>query len=358
MPMEDRDSALEIQAGVQPPPAVNPRYSRLARTELDAASLYERLRNGDRGALARAITLIESTLSADEPAANLLCDLAASGRPETLRVGWTGVPGVGKSTLINRVGGDLAERGHRIAVLTVDPSSATTRGSILGDKSRMPELAIHPNAFIRPSPSGGSLGGIARKTREAISLCEAAGYDTLFIETVGVGQSETAVHGMCDVFVLLMLPGAGDELQGIKRGILELADIIAVTKADGATVAPAELAAHQIRQALSLYTSGPTGWSVPTITCSAVANQGIEPLWNSILDCAKHLRESGWFARRRADQDVEWMEHRVVEAVVQRTLHRPRVAELRAQLEPEVRAGKLSPRHAAAKIIAEANDAD
>ena len=258
---------------------------------------------GDRVVLARAITLVESELPEDRGLAADVLDgvLPHSGRAR--RVGITGVPGVGKSTFIDTLGMHLVrDRGERVAVLTVDPSSPVSGGSILGDKTRMERLAMEDRAFIRPSPARGHLGGVARRTRETVLLCEGAGFENVLVETVGVGQSETAVRSMTDFFLLLMLAGAGDALQGIKRGIIEMADAMAVTKADGDNVAAAERARHEYASALHLFPASPDGWAPVVVTCSALTGAGIAELWAAVLEHRVQLEANGWFAVRRAEQ--------------------------------------------------------
>jgi LAO/AO transport system kinase len=350
---EEPESALSVMGGVAPPPSINPRLAAARRRPLPtAAELLAQIRQGDRAALSRAITLIESALPAHRKLAGELLDLSLPLSGRSIRVGITGVPGVGKSTLIEALGRLLVEeRGHRLAVLAVDPTSAATHGSILGDKSRMTFLSTHPRAFIRPSPTGGSLGGVAHQTRETIQLCEAAGFTVLFVETVGVGQSEVAVHGMVDCFVLLMLAGAGDELQGIKRGVMEMADVLAITKADGENRTRAKVARQQVINALNLL-SPPAGGRRPQVRlCSALEGSGIEELWADVEAFIAHGRQTGEFARRRAEQAVAWMDDLVRRTLLERLLERPDVRERREDLQGWVRAGALTSRRAAEKLL-------
>ncbi len=271
------------------------------------AELAGLVRGGDHMWLARAITLIESRKPEHRAQAAELLTLLMPHTGGSNRIGLTGVPGVGKSTFIDQFGTNLTADGHRVAVLAVDPSSSRTGGAILGDKTRMVRLANDPRAFIRPSPAGASLGGVTRTTRESMLLCEAAGFDVIIVETVGVGQNETTVADMVDVFVVLMLSGAGDELQGIKKGVLEIADVIAVNKADGDNAVRARAAAADYRRALHLVASGSPHWSTPVLTCSAVENTGLAEVWEQILRHADVTRASGEHDQRRRDQQIRWM---------------------------------------------------
>jgi len=274
---------------------------------LDPAALASELRGGNRAALARAITLVESRRNDHQAAARKLVQALLPATGNAVRVGITGSPGVGKSTTIDALGMQLIETGKKVAVLAVDPSSARTGGSILGDKTRMARLSGSSDAFIRPSPSAGTLGGVAAKTREAMLLCEAAGFDVVLVETVGIGQSETAVCDMTDFFLALMLPGAGDELQGIKKGLVELADMIAVNKADGDNIARANAAAAEYRAALHILSPRSEHWHPPVVTYSALTGGGIAALWQKVLDHRKAMQASGEFAARRREQQVKWM---------------------------------------------------
>ncbi|MER2268710.1 methylmalonyl Co-A mutase-associated GTPase MeaB [Methylobacterium oxalidis] len=316
----------------------------MAPPPLDIDRIRERLLAGDRAALARAITLAESRRADHRAAARDLIDAVLPHTGSAVRVGITGVPGVGKSTTIDALGANLTGAGHKVAVLAVDPSSTRTGGSILGDKTRMARLAVDPNAFIRPSPSSGTLGGVAAKTRETMLLCEAAGFDVILVETVGVGQSETAVADLTDFFLVLMLPGAGDELQGIKKGILELADMIAVNKADdGEGERRANAAASEYRAALHILTPASATWTPPVVTISGLNNRRLDTLWEKIVDHREKLTATGEIARRRREQDVKWMWALVHERLHQRLVGSAEIRKATAQAEADVARGTHSP---------------
>ena len=321
------------------------------------------VKNRDRAALPKAITLVESTRSDHrEQAQQLLLELSpASGQypqPEAAtRVGITGVPGVGKSTTIEALGMYLIEQGHRVAVLAVDPSSTRTGGSILGDKTRMAKLAVHPDAYIRPSPTSGNLGGVARATRETIVLLEAAGFDVILVETVGVGQSEVAVANMVDTFVFLTLARTGDQLQGIKKGVLELADIVVVNKADGKHAVEAKAAARELTGAIRLIYPRETLWRPPVLTMSALSGDGLVELWETVLKHREVLTEAGEFEARRRTQQVDWTWSMVRDTVLDRVLSHPAVKKIRADVERQVRDGELTPALAAQRIL-DASDGD
>jgi LAO/AO transport system kinase len=319
-----------------------------ARAEPD----IDKLLRGERAALARAITLIESKRADHRKAARALLDATMPHTGGAIRVGITGVPGVGKSTLIDVLGSNLTAQGHKVAVLAVDPSSVRTGGAILGDKTRMARLAADPNAFIRPSPASGTLGGVAAKTRETMLLCEAAGFDVILVETIGVGQSETAVADLTDFFLVLMLPGAGDELQGLKKGIVELADMIAVNKADADGAARAQAAAAEYRAALHILAPASATWSPPVITVSGLANQGLDVLWRKVLEHRERLSASGELEAKRRAQDGKWMWALVEERMHMRLGHDRSTRARVATLEKAVTDGSLSPTAAADEIAA------
>lgn len=344
-------SGIQVTPGVAHAPSLNPNlHVPPPREKLSTEQLLNGLRTGSRVQLARAITLVESTRAADQIQANTLIERCLPWTGNALRLGITGVPGVGKSAFIEALGTYLVERGKRLAVLAIDPSSERTKGSILGDKTRMKALANHPSAFIRPSPSAGSLGGVARKTREVMYLCEAAGYDVIVVETVGVGQSETAVAAMVDFFLLLALAGAGDELQGIKRGIMELADAIAITKADGANEAAAKLARGHYRNALHLFPPRPDEWRPPVHTCSAFTGAGIDAIWASIESYKSTSEENGAFLQRRQEQAIYWMKEAIQDQLVDLFFAHPGVKALQADVVAAVRAGTMTS-HAAARLL-------
>ncbi len=312
---ENGNSALNVTEGVEAQPSVNPRFHRKRRPELTVDQYVEGILKGDMSVLSRAITLVESNLAEHYDKAQQIIERCLPHSGRSIRIGITGVPGAGKSTFIEAIGGMVTTLGHRLAVLAIDPSSERSGGSILGDKTRMESISSNPDVFIRPSPSAGSLGGVARKTRETIVLCEAAGFDVIFIETVGVGQSETAVHSMVDMFLLLQISGAGDELQGIKRGIMEMADMVIINKADGENVHRARLAQTQISNALHLFPEPASGWRPQVLTCSAVKGTGLSDIWSGISDFISFTRKNGYFTTNRNRQSKYWMYESINEAL-------------------------------------------
>jgi LAO/AO transport system kinase len=322
------------------------------QTSPDTKALARELRAGNRAALARAITLIESRRGDHQAAARDLVQALLPATGKAIRVGITGSPGVGKSTTIDALGSFLIEHGHKVAVLAVDPSSARTGGSILGDKTRMARLAVADSAYIRPSPSSGTLGGVAAKTREAMLLCEAAGFDVILVETVGIGQSETAVADMTDFFLALMLPGAGDELQGLKKGLVELADMIAINKADGDNVARAKAAAAEYRAALHILSPRSPTWSPPVATYSALTGVGIAELWAAVMDHRRRMRDAGELGARRREQQVKWMWAMLEDCVFSRIKSDPGLKARLPRIEAAVAAGRMSPAMAVDEIAA------
>jgi LAO/AO transport system kinase len=326
--------------------------SRSESNSVDVARLARAIRAGDRATLARAITLIESKRADHRKAAHLLMQEILPATGKAVRLGITGAPGTGKSTTIDALGTYLTGKGHKVAVLAVDPSSTRTGGSILGDKTRMPRLGQDSNAFIRPSPSSGTLGGVAAKTRETMLICEAAGFDVVIVETVGIGQSETTVADMTDFFLALMIAGAGDELQGIKKGVVELADMIAVNKADGDNVARAKMAAAEYRAALNILSPRSPTWSPPLLAYSAIAGNGIAKLWENITTHRGKMTASGELTARRREQQVKWMWSMLEQRLTARLRGDPAVrAKLRAA-ETAVAAGTLAPTLAVEEIAA------
>ena len=311
----------------------------------------EQILQGNRRAIAKAITLLESTRPESFEQGQELLESLLPHAGKALRIGITGVPGVGKSTFIEAIGLFLIKQGHRVAVLAVDPSSQLTGGSIMGDKTRMNELAQHPHAFIRPSPSSGILGGVARKTRETMLICEAAGYDVVIVETVGVGQSETMVASMVDLFLLLMLPNAGDELQGIKKGVLELADLVVVNKSDGEQETLAKTAQSEYRKALHLLPSSKNSWTPQILRCSALEKRGIDKIWDSVKSFREALQNSGEWEKQRRSQTGKWMWSLVEEGLLTNFRNHPNLQKQIPELEKEVESGNMLPTTAARKLL-------
>ena len=346
-------AGLQVNSGVQQPSIINPylKRGRFRRHELTTAEMVEGIVKGDVTILSQAVTLIESVNPDHQAKAQEVIEKCLPHSGNSLRVGISGVPGAGKSTSIDEFGIHLLkEKGGKLAVLAIDPSSERTKGSILGDKTRMEKLAIHPDSFIRPSPSAGSLGGVARKTRESIILCEAAGFDTIIVETVGVGQSETVVKSMVDFFLLLMLAGAGDELQGIKRGIMEMADALVINKADGDNQHKARMAASQYRAALKLFPKTGNGWDVPVETCSALEGTALDKVWQIINDFVTLTRGNGSFERTRNEQLINifyhWIEYTLHNRFYNNETTQARIDELL----PKIQSKQISPYMAATQL--------
>ncbi len=330
-------NSLMVNKGVAQPPSLNPYLKKRVRSSSYSVAEYvDGILAGDRVILSQAVTLVESSLPGHQETAQAIIEQCLPHSGNAVRVGITGVPGAGKSTTIDVFGMYLLEKGHKLAVLAIDPSSERSGGSILGDKTRMEKLSMAKNAFIRPSPAAGSLGGVARKTRESIVLCEAAGFDYLFVETVGVGQSETAVHSMVDFFLLIQIAGAGDELQGIKRGIMEMADGIVINKADGDNIDKAKMAQRQLRNALHLYPLPESGWSPEVLTYSGYYNLGIVEVWDMIHRYVDFVKSNGFFDLRRRNQAKYWMFESINEQLRNGFYRDPAIAKLLTQLEDEV----------------------
>jgi LAO/AO transport system kinase len=321
------------------------------RSRLLPQEYIEGVLAGDRLILSRAITLAESNLAEDQALAQQVMEALLPHTGNSIRIGITGVPGVGKSTFIESFGMLLTGMGKKLAVLAIDPSSQRSGGSILGDKTRMEQLSHNPLAYIRPSAAGTALGGVAGRTREAMLLCEAAGFEVIFIETVGVGQSETAVRNMVDFFLLLMLAGAGDELQGIKKGIMEMADGLAITKADGANKTAAKQAQAAYRNALHLFPPSPSGWVPQVLTCSAQENSGLEKIWQMIEQYQEHGRQKGFLEQQRRQQNLSWMHHALEDMLKRYFYTHPAVARDRTSMEEEVMQGQTGAMRAARHLF-------
>lgn len=349
---EEQYAGLTVNAGVQQMPTVNP-YTTFRRKKrvLPVEQYVEGIRQGNVSILGQAVTLVESNLPSDQEIAQQVIEQCLPYSGNSIRLGITGVPGAGKSTFIEALGTELAENGKKLAVLAIDPSSERSKGSILGDKTRMQELSSARNAFIRPSPSAGSLGGVARKTRETIVLCEAAGYDTIFVETVGVGQSETAAHSMVDFFLLLQVTGTGDELQGIKRGIMEMADGIAINKSDGTNRDKARVARAQFKNALMLFPPSESGWIPDVVTCSAIEKTGIWDVWHMVEDYIEFTKRTGFFNLQRTRQAKYWMQETINNTLLQHFYNNDQVAQRLQQAEQKVLSNQLSSFTAANQLL-------
>lgn len=347
-------TALYEKEGINQPEIISTasieHITQLRKKQPTATELIEGILKGDKTALSRAITLIESTNPSHLEKANEVIAKCLPHANKSVRIGITGVPGVGKSTFIEAFGKFLTAQERKVAVLAVDPSSSLSHGSILGDKTRMEELVKDENAYIRPSASGDTLGGVARKTREAIILCEACGFDTIIIETVGVGQSETAVHSMVDFFLLLKISGAGDELQGIKRGIMEMADLIVINKADGDNIKRAKLAKTEFNRALHLFPAKSSGWQPKVTTCSAVTRDGIDEVWQIMNDYFSLTKKNHFFETRRSEQNSHWLTETINEQLKNRFYTREDIAALLEENKKAVQNNEISP-FAAANIL-------
>jgi LAO/AO transport system kinase len=324
-----------------------------AKNRLVASAYINGILKGDRVLLSRAITIIESNLESDKILAKEIIQAILPHSGKSIRIGITGVPGVGKSTFIEVFGKHLVKEGHKVAILSIDPSSQRSKGSILGDKTRMEELANLEEAYIRPSASGDTLGGVANKTGETMLLCEAAGYDVILIETVGVGQSETAVHGMTDFFLLLMLAGAGDELQGIKKGIMEMADMVVINKADGDNIRMSEMAKIQYQNALHIFPQSESGWSPVVSTASAIKNIGIDRVWGEISKFKTLVDENGYFLKNRNYQQIQWMYNNINEELKNLFYGSNTISNHLKVLEKDIVSAKISPVKAAQIILEE-----
>lgn len=323
----------------------NARKSRLSKD-----AYVDGINQGNRVILSKSITLIESKLPEDNALADEIIEDLIAPLSDTYRVGITGVPGVGKSTFTEAIGNHIIADGHKVAILAIDPSSQKTKGSILGDKTRMESLSNNPSAFIRPSPTGSALGGVANKTRETMILCEAAGFDVILIETVGVGQSEIAVHGMVDFFLLLALAGAGDELQGIKKGIMEMADAIAVNKADGDNLVSAKKAKAELNGALHLFAPPENDWFPKVMTCSSLEDRGVDEVWNTLKAFKSQMIKSGHLIDRRRSQNLEWFNSQINFDLNQRLMSHPQIKEQLPILRSQILDGQLHPKKAAHQI--------
>ena len=352
-------AGLKVNEGIPQPSAVSEdsvrRFLQKRRKLMTVEEYVEGILKGNMPVLSQAVTLVESSRPDHQELAREILRQCLPYSGKSVRVGITGVPGAGKSTFIEALGSMITGEGHKLAVLAIDPSSERSRGSILGDKTRMEQLAGDPRAYIRPSPSAGSLGGVARKTRETVILCEAAGFDTIFIETVGVGQSETAVHSMTDFFLLILIAGAGDELQGIKRGIMEMADLVAINKADGNNLDKARLASIQYKNALHLFPPKPSGWDPQVMTCSALENSGVPEIWQTIQNYCQLTTSNGWFSTNRNQQSVWWMYETIHERLRQEFYMVPGMKQMIAEMEERVKKSEVTSFEAAQRLLDGAN---
>ncbi len=348
---QHHDSALNVAEGVADQPVVNPYFVRRKRRTFTTDEYVEGILQGNITILAQAITLVESNNPAHYAQAQEIIERCLPYSGKSVRIGITGVPGAGKSSFIEAVGNMITSLKHKLAVLAIDPSSERSGGSILGDKTRMESICHNPDIFVRPSPSAGSLGGVARKTRETIVLCEAAGFDVIFIETVGVGQSETAVHSMVDMFMMLQISGAGDELQGIKRGIMEMADMMVITKADGENITKAELAKAQYQGALHLFPLAESGWRPQVYTCSSLLGTGLEEVWQGVEKYLEHIELNGYFTANRNRQNKYWMYETINETLKSSFYNNPEIEAKMQEVEQRVLEAKLSSFIAAKELL-------
>ncbi len=345
---------LTVNKGIEQPSIVNPYFKGrrpVKRPQLTAAQYVEGIVKGDVTILSQAVTLVESVLPDHQALAQEVIEKCLPYTGNSIRIGISGVPGAGKSTSIDSFGLHVLKDGGKLAVLAIDPSSERSKGSILGDKTRMERLSVHPDAFVRPSPSAGSLGGVARKTRETIVLCEAAGFDKIFVETVGVGQSETAVHSMVDFFLLIQLAGTGDELQGIKRGIMEMADGIVINKADGDNAEKAELAARSFRNALHLFPAPESGWTPQVLTYSGFYDLRIKEVWDMIYDYIAFVKQNGYFQHKRNEQSKYWMYETINESLRNDFYHNPVIENLLKIKENQIQNGEITSFTAAKHLL-------
>lgn len=345
---------LVVNKGIEQPSSVNPYLKaqrKVKRRELSVSEFVEGILKGNITILSQAVTLVESVKPEHQAVAQEVIEKCLPYSGKSIRVGISGVPGAGKSTSIDVFGLHVLQQGGKLAVLAIDPSSERSKGSILGDKTRMEQLSVHPDSFIRPSPSAGSLGGVARKTRETIILCEAAGFDKIFVETVGVGQSETAVHSMVDFFLLIQLAGTGDELQGIKRGIMEMADGIVINKADGNNIEKAKLAATQFRNALHLFPTPDSGWIPRVMTYSGFYNIGVKDIWDMVYEYIDFVKENGYFNYRRNEQSKYWMYESINEQLKDSFYHNEKIKSLLKEKEQLVLSDGLTSFVAAKELL-------
>lgn len=353
--IKNKNTAPKVKSGVAPMSPLAPnlvqKLKKKKRINKSISEYIEGILSGNRILLSQAITLIESTKKEHSQLAQTIIEKCLPHAGNSTRIGITGTPGVGKSTFIETFGKHITQQQKKVAVLAIDPSSQVSRGSILGDKTRMAQLAIDPNAFIRPSPAGNSLGGVARKTRETIILCEASGFDAIIVETVGVGQSEIAVRSMVDFFLLLLNPGAGDELQGIKRGIVEAADLVTVNKADGELLASAKRAKSFYRNALHLFPPQESGWIPKTELCSAITGDGIDKIYTIIQNYREQMEASNWWQKNRHQQDSYWLTETIHDRLQRLFYEHPEVAKHKSLIEKAVLEGQLSPFQGAEKLL-------